>query len=152
MAKTFEDEFMELQADMVSICLEYVEDDAEKIYIYGSCEGSITKGNCFFKIDGRVLRKHQLNQVTGKHYDVSPERQEGCLNIILEDLGKLKDVCKRYQQPMPTEIKLVYDVATRNLDAQYQYEKVYTDNIYLAPDDMERQWFEQVKAQEEGGA
>ena len=93
-----------------------------------------------------------MNQVTGKHYDVSPERQEGCLNIILEDLGKLKDVCKRYQQPMPTEIKLVYDVATRNLDAQYQYEKVYTDNIYLAPDDMERQWFEQVKAQEEGGA
>ena len=34
MAKIFEDEFMEAQADMVSICLEYVEDDAEKIYIY----------------------------------------------------------------------------------------------------------------------
>ena len=33
MPKTFEDEFMEAQADMVSICLEYVEDDAEKIYI-----------------------------------------------------------------------------------------------------------------------
>ncbi len=31
MAKIFEDEFMEAQADMVSICLEYVEDDAEKI-------------------------------------------------------------------------------------------------------------------------
>ncbi len=33
MSKVFEDYFSELQADMVSICLEYVENRAEK-YIY----------------------------------------------------------------------------------------------------------------------
>lgn len=33
MEKIFEDYFSELQADMVSICLEYVEDRAEKVYI-----------------------------------------------------------------------------------------------------------------------
>lgn len=34
MSKVFENYFSELQADMVSICLEYVDDRAEKIYIY----------------------------------------------------------------------------------------------------------------------
>ena len=36
MAKIFEDYFTDLQADMVSICLEYSEKRVEKIYIYGS--------------------------------------------------------------------------------------------------------------------
>ncbi|EQB36670.1 hypothetical protein M948_16695 [Virgibacillus sp. CM-4] len=34
MSKVFEDYFSELQADMVGICLEYVENEAEDIYIY----------------------------------------------------------------------------------------------------------------------
>jgi uncharacterized protein (DUF433 family) len=38
MEQVFEDKFSELQADMVSICLEYVEDRAEKIYIHCSLE------------------------------------------------------------------------------------------------------------------
>ena len=33
MAKIFEDHFSELQADMVSICLEYVSGKADKIFI-----------------------------------------------------------------------------------------------------------------------
>ena len=31
--KVFEDYFSELQSDMVSICLEYVDNEAEEIYI-----------------------------------------------------------------------------------------------------------------------
>ena len=38
MDKVFEDYFSELQADMVSICMEYVEKRAERIYIYCSFE------------------------------------------------------------------------------------------------------------------
>ena len=33
MAKTFEEGFTEIQKDMISICLEYVENSAEKVYI-----------------------------------------------------------------------------------------------------------------------
>ena len=32
--KEFEDKFSELQADMISICMEYVEDRADKVYVY----------------------------------------------------------------------------------------------------------------------
>ena len=83
MAKIFEDEFMEAQADMVSICLEYVEDDAEKIYIYASCENRATACNWFFKIDGKLWKKHLLNQISGKGYDVSIDIQRQCSQIIL---------------------------------------------------------------------
>jgi len=33
MGKVFEDYFSELQADMISICLEYAEEKVDKIYI-----------------------------------------------------------------------------------------------------------------------
>ena len=89
MPKTFEDEFMEAQADMVSICLEYVEDDAEKIYIYASCENRATACNCFFKIDGKLWKKHLLNQISGKGYDVSIDIQRQCSQIILDDIDKV---------------------------------------------------------------
>lgn len=36
--KVFEDYFTEIQSDMVSICLEYVKNKADKIYIYASFE------------------------------------------------------------------------------------------------------------------
>ncbi|EJQ92849.1 hypothetical protein II1_03237 [Bacillus cereus MC118] len=34
--KEFEDKFSELQADMISICMEYVENRADKVYVYKS--------------------------------------------------------------------------------------------------------------------
>lgn len=50
MGKVFEDYFSELQTDMVEICLEYVEDRAEKIYIYSSFEGGVQSCNFFYKV------------------------------------------------------------------------------------------------------
>ena len=117
MAKIFEDEFMEAQADMVSICLEYVEDDAEKIYIY-----------------------------------VSIDIQRQCSQIILDDIDKIKCICEKYNQPMPTQFKLVYDVAKNSLDTHYEYENQYSDDPYKSSWDVAEEWFEQVKAQEEGSA
>lgn len=41
MGKNFEDEFMELQADFVSLCLEISEQKVNKIYIYCSIEKKV---------------------------------------------------------------------------------------------------------------
>ena len=48
MGKIFEDYFSEYQADMVSICLEYVDWRADAIYIYCSYESNTIYGDCFF--------------------------------------------------------------------------------------------------------
>lgn len=45
--KEFEDRFSELQADMVSICMKYVEDRADKVYVYASCEEEIISSSFF---------------------------------------------------------------------------------------------------------
>ena len=137
---------------MVSICLEYVEDDAEKIYIYASCENRAITGDYFYKINGQIWERHLLNRIPGKNYDVSGERQRMCLRILLQDVQKIQEVCKTYNQPMPTQFKLVYDVAKHSLDTHYEYENQYSYDPDKASSDVADEWFEQVKAQEEGGA
>lgn len=62
--KVFEDYFTELQTDMIEICLEYVENKAEKIYVLCSCEQNVTSGSWFCKMNGQVVRKHKLNWYT----------------------------------------------------------------------------------------
>ena len=47
MGKIFKDYFSEYQADMVSICLEYVNEQADMIYIYCSHESKTIHGDFF---------------------------------------------------------------------------------------------------------
>jgi hypothetical protein len=95
MEKVFEDYFTELQADMVDICLEYVANKAEEIYIYVSREGKMTMGNVFYKINNMFVRKHRLNDALTDdekkrfHYDVSDARQIDVLTIIDDDIDKI---------------------------------------------------------------
>ena len=103
LSKVFEDYFSELQADMVAICLEYVENEAEDIYIYCSYEPEMYVFDVFFKINNQFVHKHNLNDAVnskskiGKRsimYDTSEHRQEAVLDIGLEKLEKIHEKCK----------------------------------------------------------
>ena len=151
--KTFEDYFTEYQADMVSICLEYVDWHADVIYIYCSYENNMIYGDCFFKIHGKILERHKLNDVKsdgkGFEYDVSEERQKALLNIILENIKKIHALCAEYRKDMPTEMKLIYDVKKNSLKADYCYENLWTDSETKLGLDICEEWFEEVKKKEE---
>lgn len=150
--KTFEDYLTEYQADMVSICLEYVDWRADTIYIYCSYESNMIYGDCFFKIHGEVLEAHQLNNIkTDKEdfkYDVSKERQKALQKIILEDIEKINALCREYERAIPTEIKLVYDVKSNSLKADYCYENLWTDSEEKLGLHIFNEWFEEVKKKE----
>ena len=60
MGNKFEDEFMELQSDFVSLCLEVAEQKVNKVYIYCSIEKKSTMFNAFFEIDGKIKTLNQL--------------------------------------------------------------------------------------------
>lgn len=154
MGKIFEDYFSEYQADMVSICLEYVDSHADVIYIYCSYESNTIYGDCFFEITKKVVKKHQLNDIKGKEegfeYDVSEERQRGLLDIISEDIEKIYTLCMKYGKDMPTEMKLVYDVKKNSLKADYCYENLWTDSETKLGLHICEEWFEEVKKKEEG--
>ena len=148
MGKIFEDYFSEYQADMVSICLEYVNEQADMIYIYCSHESKTIHGDFFFTIAGKTVKKHQLNEMSNKQhfdYDVSEHRQDMALDIIIEDIGKIETLCKQYNRDMPTQIKLVYDVKKNSLNATYSYENFWSDSKSRISPDIFNEWFEEIK-------
>lgn len=151
MGKVFEDAFTELQADIISICREYVEDRAEKIFICCSAEGNLLSNGFFYQINGKVLHRHKLNDAgTGEWYDVSSERQGMVLRIMMEDVEAMIKLCKEYQREMPTQIKMVYDVATNRVSGNYRYDLVYSNDPLLHPNDIVEEWYQSVKAEVEG--
>ena len=54
MKEGFEQIFSDIQTDMVSICLEYVEKKADKIYIYASYEAKTISCDFFYSVNGKI--------------------------------------------------------------------------------------------------
>lgn len=116
--REFEDIFSELQADMISICMEYVEDRADIVYVYASCEEGIISSSFFYLINNKYVKSHKLNDALEngeERYDVSAGRGFMVLDIINENTEKIKVLCKEYERDMPTEMKLIYDVRVGTL-------------------------------------
>ncbi|MED4402855.1 immunity protein YezG family protein [Metabacillus fastidiosus] len=146
--KEFEDRFSELQSDMISICLEYVEDRANKVYVYASCEEGVISSRFFYLINNKYIECHKVNDVLEngeERYDVSPERMLTVLRIINEDIEEIKVLCKEYEREMPTEMKLIYDVKGGKFKAEYKYDLVYTNHDTKTAGQIADEWFEEVK-------
>ncbi|MCM3675361.1 MULTISPECIES: immunity protein YezG family protein [Peribacillus] len=146
--KEFEEIFSELQADMISICMEYVEDRADRVYVYASCEEGIISSSFFYLINNKYVECHKLNDALengDERYDVSTERQFMVLDIINENTEKIKVLCQEYERDMPTELKLIYDAKSGKLQAEYKYDLVYTNDDINTADDIANEWFEEIK-------
>ncbi|MGG0656879.1 DUF600 domain-containing protein [Rummeliibacillus pycnus] len=146
--REFEDKFSELQADMISICKEYVENRADKVYVYASREEGITSGRFFYLINNKYVEPHKVNDALedrDERYDVSTKRQSMVLRIICEDIKKVKVLCKEYERDMPTEMKLIYDVKSGGFKAEYKYDLVYTNDDIKTAGHIADEWFEEVK-------
>ncbi|CAH0316357.1 hypothetical protein SRABI84_05070 [Peribacillus simplex] len=146
--REFEDIFSELQADMISICMEYVEDRADKVYVYASCEEGIISSSFFYLINNKYVKSHKLNDALEngeERYDVSTERGFMVLDIINENIEKIKVLCKEYERDMPTEMKLIYDVKSGNFKAEYKYDLVYTNYDIKTAHHIANEWFEELK-------
>ncbi|WP_342538666.1 DUF600 domain-containing protein [Sporosarcina sp. FSL K6-1540] len=147
MSKVFEDYFSEIQTDMVSICLEYVEERAEKIYIYCSFEEGIVSSDYFYNINGKIVERHKLNDMLSSgenNYDVSVQRQSGVVKILNMDIKSVIKLCKEYNREIPTEMKLIYNIEENSLKAEYKYELVYSDDPVKTADDVAMEWFEEI--------
>ena len=148
MSKVFEDYFSELQADMVSICLEYVENRAQKIFIYCSFEEGLVSSDFFYKVANSVLERHKLNDIVNEgqeKYNIDVDRQMAVMDIINEDIEKIYKLCKEYKREMPTEIKLIYDVDKNSLEGEYKYDIVYSNDPVKTADYIAMEWFEKIQ-------
>ncbi len=151
MGKVFEDYFTELQTDMISICLEYAEERAEKIYIYCSYENNMISSDFFYKINEKVVKKNKLNEAIldgEKPYDISIDRQRGAIDIIIDDIKSLKKLCQEYQRDMPTQIKLIYDVSENKVRADYRYDVIFGNDKEKTAYDVLEEWYQSERNNE----
>ena len=144
----FEDKFMEVQTSMISLALEYVQNQSEKVYIYCISEEALLSFDVFYKINGIVTKMHAVNEIINKKVDTSKNMMVAVQRFGLEDIQKMLDVCQEYNREHPTEMWLIYDVQKNSLDSRYSYEGRYDNDEELIPRLEFEKWFEEVKVQE----
>ena len=66
MSKVFEDALMDVQSELISLCLEVVENrDIDKVYAYCSIEKKSMMFNAFFEANGKIQTLDQLGIADG---------------------------------------------------------------------------------------
>ncbi len=137
MSKVFEDEFMELQTGLISLCLEVTQGKVDKVFAYGSNEKKSTMFNAFFEVDGEIKTLNLLG--------VPRELAFQFLSLGMDDLEKLDAIGKKYGRPVPTELKLYYDVRTKKFQSEYKYEEVCSARTGRAAEDVFDEWIAEMK-------
>ena len=137
MKTNFEDKFMEIQADLISLCLEVTENSVDKIFAYASIEKKSTMFNAFFEKEGKVLTINQLN--------IDRKTVMEFMKIGTTDLTKIKEICEQNETQTPTEIKMYYDVKSGNYNADYKYDEICSEGTGVSSGEVFIKWYNEIK-------
>jgi hypothetical protein len=150
MGKVFEDYLAEAQTEMVALALEYVP-DARKVFVHADFEGNSCGYDTIYDIDGELYKRGNVGRASGHSYDTSDEAQSALMDYGTDEVIKLKRKCDEFGQPMPTEIKLVYDAEKNSLEGNLSYDLKYSNTKDKLAHHIYDEWFEELKAQYEAG-
>ncbi len=138
MGKVFEDALMEVQSGLISLCLEVVGNrDIDKVYAYCSIEKKSMAFNAFFEVNGEIKTLNQL--------DIGERSAMQFLRLGTGDLNKVKDVCKRFGMPTPTEIKIIYEKKAEKLGVKYRYDEVCSAKTGICAGEVFDNWITEVE-------
>lgn len=142
----FEDQLMEIQSDMISLSLEYVENKAEIVYIYVVLEDGLVSFDVFYKIGGFISEKSDVNEYLSEKINDSDDIQFSLLEYGIEDAEKIEVLFEENSKEVPTEIRLVYDVKNNSLKSNYRYDAMYEKNEDLSVSDVFEAWIQEEKS------
>ena len=146
MNRVFEDQLMDIQSDMISLSLEYVENKAEIVYIYVVLEDGLVSFDVFYKIGGFISEKSDVNEYLSEKINDSDDIQFSLLEYGIEDAEKIEVLFKENSKEVPTEIRLVYDVKNNSLKSNYRYDAMYEKNEDLSVSDVFDAWIQEEKS------
>ena len=136
--KVFEDEFMEVQSGLISLCMEFLgENEIEKIYAYCSIEGKACSFNAFFGTNSGIKT---ITEIESNMRRAMQFLRTGC-----HDLVKMKEVCATHEKPVPTEIKMTYDVKSGKFDAEYRYDEICSLKTGKDQSEVFMSWVNEMK-------
>lgn len=142
----FEDQLMEIQSDMISLSLEYVENKAETVFIYVVLEDGLVSFDVFYKIGGFISEKSDVNKYLSEKINDSDDIQFSLLEYGIEDAEKIEVLFEENSKEVPTEIRLVYDVKNNSLKSNYRYDAMYEKNEDLSVSDVFEAWIQEEKS------
>ena len=146
MNRVFEDQLMDIQSDMISLSLEYVENKAEIVYIYVVLEDGLVSFDVFYKIGGFISEKSDVNEYLSEKINDSDDIQFSLLEYGIEDAEKIEVLFEENSKEVPTEIRLVYDVKNNSLKSNYRYDAMYEKNEDLSVSDVFEAWIQEEKS------
>ena len=146
MNRVFEDQLMDIQSDMISLSLEYVENKAETVYIYVVLEEGLVSFDVFYKIGGFISEKSDVNEYLSEKINDSDDIQFSLLEYGIEDAEKIEVLFEENSKEVPTEIRLVYDVKNNSLKSNYRYDAMYEKNEDLSVSDVFEAWIQEEKS------
>ena len=146
--RPFEDLFSEYQSEMIRQSIAYAENRAEKIYIYSDLECGAIMARPAFLIEGKFYTDNDWNRAIREGREsssLSREEKRDIRRTILCYAVAVRELCLEYKRDVPTVIKIVYDAKTRQVRAQYGYERLKP----LSDCETEircRMWFDEIRA------
>ena len=146
MNRVFEDQLMDIQSDMISLSLEYVENKAETVYIYVVLEDGLVSFDVFYKIGGFISEKSDVNEYLSEKINDSDDIQFSLLEYGIEVAQKIEVLFEENSKEVPTEIRLVYDVKNNSLKSNYRYDAMYEKNEDLSVSDVFEAWIQEEKS------
>lgn len=146
MGKVFEDYLSEIQKEMLSVCLEYAGHRVDRVFVYASYENNVISSDFFFEVNHKIWEKNRLKEIDSAIYDSSVKKQFACLDELEKDIEGIISLCKEYDRPVPTEIRLFYNVQTQKAGATYQYNPVVAKTKNKVAEDVVNGWIDEERS------
>lgn len=139
----FEDKFMDIQAGLIELCLEALEDTkVDKIFAYAFIGDRSNSFNVFFGRKGGLFNRKGTILTASQVIEASLLPQ--VFKLASEDLDTLRSVCTENEAPCPVEMKMYYDCNTRGYHAAFVYDLAEYYAIYESPYYHFKAWMDEI--------
>ena len=140
MKASYEEKFMKIQGELVSLCLEAMEGvEVSKIYLYEAISEHSQAFNVLCEADGMPKWLHEIGMDSKS---IDSLLRTGTIDMM----DAIRDLCKECEASRPTEIKGIYDVETGGFEMDCQY-----DTIDVDVSEAMKIWIDELKAAKAAG-
>lgn len=140
----FEDNKLEYKREILAIIKDYVRYDHCEIYIYCANENRRCYLNLMFKADGEFIG---IDDIDLDHCATKNKLEDQLILLkkLKTVLHKLRDDYLASDEPLPSELKIDYNLCKDTLVVNKCYEVLSQDRDILIPEKRCEHWFNQVE-------
>ena len=117
MLRCFEDDYVDLQSNIISLNLELIKEQINYICVYIYLKNDERYFNAFYVMGSEI---YEFNRI-----DVLKDIRRRFLVLVNEEIDKMIILFRENKMPCPTQIKMIYEVNNGN----YTFEQLYEDQL-----------------------